>query len=82
MLKLEPREAESVVLVWPAISAGRMEEIAEELDILSRNAEIERVQQRADEIFLKGELGLTARECVELYNAADLLTRRRMCKLT
>jgi hypothetical protein len=81
MLKLEPREAESVVLAWPDVSPGRMEEIGEELDALSRKGEIEQVQKRADEILLKTELGLTTRECTELCRAAELLTLRRTSKL-
>ena len=74
--RLEPREAEGVAITCPGISASRLNEIAEELDTLSRSADPDRVQQRADYLILQKEIGVSARDCSELYNAAEMLTAR------
>jgi hypothetical protein len=80
MLKLEPREAERVSLVWPRVTAAKLDAIARELDGISRSASPENVQRRADRYILQDEVGLSEAECDVLYQAAETLANRRMFK--
>ena len=74
-LKLEPSEARRVLvaLLTPTDVAG----LAEELDTLLRKGEGHTARQRADEVVLRGALGLSTRECELLREAARTLRARR-----
>jgi hypothetical protein len=77
MLKLEPTEAQNVVLVCHASVNGKLTELAEELDSLIRRGEAARAHFRADSMILREFLGLTERDCRLLQCAADHLRNRR-----
>jgi len=77
MLKLEPTEAQNVVLVCHASVNGNLTELAEELDSLIRRGEAGRAHSRADGVILRKCLGLTERDCRLLLCAADHLRNRR-----
>jgi adenine-specific DNA-methyltransferase len=78
MLKLEPTEAENVLVPSPGTSAAlRLARLAEDLDELIRNADEETAHERADAAILKGMLGLSPAECKLLRTAADALRSRR-----
>lgn len=73
MLKLEPREAERVAI--PAAGGAWVDVHA--LDLLARERSEPEVMSRADDLFLRGAVGLTERECLMLRDAAATLTERR-----
>lgn len=78
MLKLEPTEAENVVL--PLInhaSDGTWSELARELDALIRNGNNATAQSRADAVILKEVMGLNKSDCDILRAAAETLRNRR-----
>jgi hypothetical protein len=78
MLKLEPTEAERVLIPAPAKAAiARLVSLSEELDALVRTRVDELAWKRADEIILKDMIGLSERDCKLLRLAADTLRRRR-----
>lgn len=78
MLKLEPTEAESVLVPAPDRSvAGRLEGLADELDAISRRHGDDAARARADRVILIGELGLSAADCDLLAAAANKLRARR-----
>jgi adenine-specific DNA methylase len=77
MLKLEPTEAERVLIPLGAERTGLTPETTRELDVLLRAAEFDRAREIADDLFLRGELGLSGRECTLLWQAALLLRNRR-----
>ena len=81
MLKLEPTEAEGVSLVWPHIRPEKLDEIARELDTLSRMASPDDVQRLADTRILQEEIGLDAGDCSALYEAAASMLERRTFKV-
>ena len=77
MLKLEPTEAENVLL--PSSSPGNpeMEELAGQLDLLIRRGQRDDAQTLADDVLLRDSMGLDARDLRLLRKAADQLRTRR-----
>lgn len=78
MLKLEPGEAAKVILAKPDMSVDQLQELAEELDSVSRKSGLDAVKKRADEVILFGSMGLSRSDCRLLNSAAELLRNRRM----
>ena len=79
MLKLEPTEAENVLIPSPEKSAMRtLANLAAELDELVRRFGEEAARQRADAVILEGMLGLGKGDCDLLRHAADALRARRL----
>jgi adenine-specific DNA-methyltransferase len=77
MLKLEPSEAENVVL---AAANGSSAPLMEELDRLVRSGREADAQARADQVVLRAGLGLTAREVERLRQGARILRERRCAR--
>jgi len=77
MLKMEPTEAENVVMMSVEDGEANIEALAEELDSLSRGSNEGAAQLVADEELLRRQLGLTGRECRLLREAAETLHQRR-----
>ena len=77
MLKLEPTEAQDVLLVCHVTVNGKLAQLAEELDSLVRSGKEGEAHLRADDVILKECLGLTQKECHLLRSAADHLRNRR-----
>lgn len=80
MLKLEPTEAERVLLAVPQMPLRRATSFARELDLILRGNEKERAQTIADDTILKDNLGLSAGDCRLLRRAADQLRLRRQSR--
>lgn len=78
MLKVEPTEAESVVLPWPQ-GAGQpwLADLARELDTSVREDRAGVAQSRADAAILQSKLGLSRADCDLLQAAAETLRGRR-----
>lgn len=76
MLKLEPREAEAVLIPCPA-GTNQLDALSSELDILLRRGRGEQATDVADRRILRDGLGLTNSECQLLRHGADLLRARR-----
>jgi hypothetical protein len=79
MLKLEPTEAEDVLLPFPN-NAPDLESLARELDSVSRARGDAFSERLADRHLLQGGLGLSASDCNLLRAAADMLHARRLCR--
>lgn len=78
MLKLEPSEAESVLIPCPDRSASnRLTQLALELDEVVRTAGGEEARALADDIVLRKMLGLSRVDCELLASAAMNLKSRR-----
>ncbi len=77
MLKLEPTEAENVLVALPQSNDGRLAELVEELDALLRSGDDASAQSRADEAILKQDIGLSESDCRLLRMAAETLRTRR-----
>jgi adenine-specific DNA methylase len=78
MLKLEPTEAENVLVANPDTSqASDLTGLAEELDEAVRKDGEEAAQERADSVILREMLGLTSTDCELLRSAANTLRARR-----
>jgi len=77
MLKLEPREAENVLLPVSDRDPHSLKRLAVELDSLARLEKNDCVQEQADNTILIGLLGLSKRECQLLQDAAAVLRARR-----
>jgi hypothetical protein len=77
MLKLEPREAESVVVPCGQRAESLRPEVATEFDVRLRHREFTKARELADELYLRAELGLSAKECAALQTAALTLRNRR-----
>lgn len=77
MLKLEPTEAEKVVLASWRTANGKLVDIARELDALLRNGLHEIAQARADSAILREGMGLSRSDCRLLKKAAETLRKRR-----
>jgi hypothetical protein len=78
MLKLEPTEAENVLV--PRLNARqipRLMELSSELDELARKIGDDAARSRADEVVLQEMIGLTKEECKLLQSAAITLSSRR-----
>jgi len=82
MLKLEPTEAENVVIASSQRHNGRLVELAEELNALARNSDEATMQIRADAVVLQDGLGLSQKDCGLLRKAADSLRQRRYSRGT
>ena len=78
MLKLEPTEAGKVILPKPEMAETELNELAAELDSVSRKSGLDAARKRADEAILCQSMGLTQAECRLLSSAAELLRDRRM----
>jgi hypothetical protein len=78
MLKLEPGEAAKVILARPDLTGDELQQLAEELDFVSRKSGLDAVKKRADEVILCGSMGLSRSDCRLLNSAAELLRNRRM----
>ena len=76
MLKLEPTEAEQVLLPFVAAS-GRLENLARELDRIARDRGSETSSTHADQRLLREEVGLAASDVRLLREAAATLRERR-----
>jgi Xaa-Pro aminopeptidase len=79
MLKLEPTEAESVMLPWPANKRGLLEAAAE-LDLLARAKGDAATVREADAAILRTRLYLTNAEVNLLQYAAACLQERRLAR--
>lgn len=78
MLKLEPTEAENVLVAVPdGIDPSALSALAAELDELARAISDEAARRRADEVILQGMMGLDASACALLNSAAVTLRARR-----
>lgn len=77
MLKLEPGEAEKVVLAAPSLPPESLEALSQELDSLVRAGRIEAAQNLADEVVLVQGLRLTRAEIGLLRSATKALQERR-----
>jgi len=77
MLKIEPKEAEKVVLATPNLPPEVSSALLEELDSLVRAGRIEEARNRADDFTLSKGLGLTRTEQILLRGAANSLWERR-----
>lgn len=76
MLKLEPTEAESVLVAWPGQPRG-IGGLAEELDVLIRSGRQSEAQRLADAEILVKRVGLSRSDCEHLASSAQLLRQRR-----
>lgn len=78
MLKLEPTEAENVLVASPDSSrSAELAELAEELDHVVRRGDDDAAQEQADAVILRKTLGLTTADCDLLRSATDTLRARR-----
>ncbi len=77
MLKLEPSEAERLVLPKVNMNQADLEALAEALDPLLRQGRVQEAQSLADRHLLQEHLGLSAKEVSALAEAAQYLRARR-----
>ena len=77
MLKIEPTEAESIVLAKPDMAVDSLEALSYELDESVREGDGERAQQVADQAILGKGLGLAEQDRALLREAANALKARR-----
>jgi len=82
MLKIEPSEAERVLVAISKGSTRRLDKLAKDLDILVRAGDQKIAQMLADEAILKDIIGLSKRDSVLLLSAADELRIRRYSRST
>lgn len=75
MLKLEPTEAERVLI--PAPRSAVKAALANELDLISRTKGEDAARHHADSILLRRGLGLSSSDCALLRQAATCLLERR-----
>jgi hypothetical protein len=81
MLKVEPSEAENVVVPWPADAETTwLTALAKELDLSARNDGDETAQTLADEVILRTRLNLSHKDCNILRTAANVLRSRRYAR--
>lgn len=80
MLKLEPREAERILL--PSLVAGcEVDALALEIDSLLRGGRDDEARRLADNVTLVAA-GFTRSDCDRLARAAELLVRRRCSRIS
>jgi adenine-specific DNA methylase len=77
MLKLEPTEAENVLVASPKVENDVLLALCEDLDTLLRSGEHGAAQARADYVILQKGLGLSQSDCQILGMATDILRNRR-----
>ncbi len=82
MLKLEPTEAENVVIALPEKPGTGQAVSSDCLDSLLRSGRESEAQQMVDNQFLRSGLGLSKRDCDLLRHAADSLRYRRQNRRT
>lgn len=80
MLKLEPTEAENIMVARTPKRDAILTALAEELDELLRKGDGSTAQARADKVILKDGIGLTQNECLLLRTAAEALRNRRYAR--
>jgi hypothetical protein len=76
MLKLEPSEAEEVLVATPR--PGEIESLAREVDLLFRRGKEEDAADLVDRVVLRRRLGLSGTECALLRKAAEEMHDWRM----
>jgi len=76
MLKLEPTEAERVLIARPPRTPT--DDFAKELDNIARARGDDAARHHADTILLRRGIGLTAQDCALLREAATALCERRL----
>ncbi len=77
MLKVEPTEAENVIVATGQLGNGELLDFSRELDALMRRGEVETCHRLADDLVLQRQLGLSKTDCDVLWNAAQVLRNRR-----
>lgn len=77
MLKLEPTEAENVLIACPDLQNGKLQALTEELDMLIRKGDAVFAQDRADSVILREGIGLSQSDCDLLKLATANLRDRR-----
>lgn len=77
MLKLEPTEAEKVLIGLIGNSTNEFDGLALELDLLARRGQRNLVRDLADEFILVKSMGLSRNECRLLAEGASILHARR-----
>jgi hypothetical protein len=77
MLKLEPTEAQRVLLAVATGGDDKLAQLTQELDLLIRSGLNEEARRRADAEILKQGLGLSEADCLILRAAANRLRVRR-----
>jgi len=82
MLKLEPSEAQNVVLASAKTGHAGLSHLALELDALVRTGDDEAAQARADSVILQQGLGLSPVDCRLLRTASETLRNRRYLRET
>jgi adenine-specific DNA-methyltransferase len=80
MLKLEPTEAERVLIPNIILKHRKFLGLAVELDVMTRHGRDEEARRLADEAILREELGLRKVDCISLANAATALRSRRYAR--
>jgi adenine-specific DNA-methyltransferase len=78
MLKLEPTEAENVLIPWPVFFHRHFADLAREMNALARKGLSSALEHRGNTEVLQKGLGLTAKDCGVLSAAAVQLRSRRM----
>jgi adenine-specific DNA-methyltransferase len=76
MLKLEPSEAQRVLLALPTETMP--DELPRSLDVLARHTTSATIRTTVDRMLLRDQMGLTESECRSLREAAKLLRERRL----
>jgi adenine-specific DNA methylase len=82
MLKLEPTEAENVLIACPDVQIARLLSLTEELDMLIRKGDVSSALDRADSVILREGIGLSRSDCDLLKLATDKLRDRRYSRGT
>src|SRR5262249_2391438 len=78
LLKLEPTEAERLLVPLPPHANGSLPGLAQELDDLIRGGNERAAADRADQVILQNGIGLSATDCRMLREAAGILRERRL----
>jgi len=78
MLKLEPTEAENVLIACPDFVASKFADLATEMNALGRKNSASSLEDLGNVEILQNGLGLTSRDCEILSTAAAQLRSRRM----
>jgi len=78
MLKLEPTEAERVLIAAPNLSPAALADLTQELDRFLRTGQKELARQTADRVILSDGLGLSAADMCTLKSGESLLRSRRL----
>jgi hypothetical protein len=79
MLKLEPTEAEHVLIAWPANTPGLLDDAAS-LDLTARTNDSTLTVREADTLILRRRLNLSRADCTLLQQASAALQQRRLSR--